>query len=377
MITDSEIRKKAENLYPEYLCSVVSEESFFPRFIRSDKSLSSGFNEMRVELSAIIAQSKDRSSFGYSINYETIKTKKHGEQSIPAAICFETETDYLKFLRKEREVGRFKKDVVEILLRIPRLKELLLKNPLKVIENYDNWSGLLAVCTYFIATPKPCLYLRQLPIPVHTKFIEQNKGVIKSLLDFLIPQSINAEESHFEKRYNLKFSEPLIRVRLLDQTIADSMFSGITDLSVKESEFRDMTICCKNVYVVENIMNFLAMPELKDSICIWGSGFKVNSLKRSAWLSPKEIIYWGDIDTHGLQILSQFRGLFPHVKSLMMDFATLNLFATAIVAGEKINVDDFANLTEEESELFQHIKLNNIRLEQEKIPHNHVMQILM
>ncbi len=376
MITTAEIRKRADSLYPAYLRAIVSGEAFFPRVIRSDKSLSSGFSEMRSELAAIIALSKDVAGFGYSITYETVRTRKHGEQSLPVEISFETEGDYLRFLKKEREAGRFKENVCEILSNIPLLKEWLMNNPLKVLENGDRWSGILAVCRYFLAKPKPHLYLRQLPVPVHTKFIEQNKAVIRSLLEFLIPESVNSEESLFEKRFNLKFSEPLIRVRMLDRTIAARMFSGLTDLCIRESEFRYIAICCQKVYIVENLMNFLAMPELQDSICIWGGGFKVNLLKGSAWLNAKELIYWGDIDTHGLQILSQLRGYFPHVRSLMMDFTTLKLYKADIVPGEKINQDAPVNLTAEETELFRHVRANNIRLEQEKITHEHVLQIL-
>ena len=376
MITTVEIRKKADRLYPAYLRTIVAGEAFFPRVIRSDKSLSPGFIEMRDELAAVIAHSKDVAGFGYSITYETIRTRKHGEQSIPMEISFATEGDYLKFLKKEKEAGRFKVDVCTIVTTIPSLKEWLLANPLKVIENQDKWSGILAICTYFLATPKPQLYLRQLPVSVHTKFIEQNKAVIRSLLEFLIPESVTTDESLFEKRFNLKFSEPLIRVRMLDQAIADSMFSGLTDLSVRESEFRTLAISCHKVYIVENIMNFLAMPSLADAICIFGGGFRVNLLKESEWLNGKKIIYWGDIDVHGLQILSQLRGFFPHARSLMMDFATLKLYEEDIVTGEKITMETLEYLTSEESELFRYIRANNIRLEQEKIRHAYVMHML-
>ena len=59
MITVAEIKKKSENLYIDFLKSILSEESFFPKTIRSDKSISVDFNEMRSELSEIIQQSKD------------------------------------------------------------------------------------------------------------------------------------------------------------------------------------------------------------------------------------------------------------------------------------------------------------------------------
>lgn len=36
-----------------------------------------------------------------------------------------------------------------------------------------------------------------------------------------------------------------------------------------------------------------------------------------------EVLYWGDIDTHGFHILDQLRSHHPHVHSILMDEETL------------------------------------------------------
>ena len=77
MITVTEIKKKSENLYTEYLKSIVSGETFFPKTIRSDKSVSNDFGEMRKELAEVIGHSKDNKNYGYTINYKQINTRKH------------------------------------------------------------------------------------------------------------------------------------------------------------------------------------------------------------------------------------------------------------------------------------------------------------
>ena len=46
--------------------------------------------------------------------------------------------------------------------------------------------------------PNQILYIRELPIPVHTKFIERNKTLIKDLLNILIAEHI------CKKKANLK-----------------------------------------------------------------------------------------------------------------------------------------------------------------------------
>jgi hypothetical protein len=76
MITVSEIKKKANTLYKEYLQSLIeANQSFFPRQIRSNKKPSEDFIKMKEELNELISCSTDRKSYGYSIHYETINTR--------------------------------------------------------------------------------------------------------------------------------------------------------------------------------------------------------------------------------------------------------------------------------------------------------------
>lgn len=99
-------------------------------------------------------------------------------------------------------------------------------------------------------------------------------------------------------------------------------------------------------------------------------------LKEARWLSDKQIIYWGDIDTHGFQILSQLRSYFPKTQSLMMDFETFNEFKQFAVTGTETNINQLINLTAEENQLFEYLldlKEKN-RLEQEKINHSFALR---
>lgn len=389
MITVAEIKKKSENLYSEYLKSIISGEAFFPKTIRSDKSVSNDFNEMRTELAEVIEYSKDRKNFGYTITYKQVNTRKHGVQSLPEEISFQSESDFLKFLHKEREAESFKTNADKILSVFPDLSDLIKKYPKKVIDNSSNWKSLLDVCLYFKQNPKPNLYIRELPVNVHTKFIENNKGILLDLLNVVLPvESINEEfttTKEFEKRFGLKFNQNQIRVRVLDKHISDKHLSGLTDIEVTEEEFCNLQIPCEKVFVFENktnysnLMNFLTLPQIENTIGIFGSGFSVSKLKNALWLADKEIFYWGDIDTHGLKILSQIRGYFSNTKSIMMDFETLNAFKDDWGKGEPIHESSLPNLNSDEQELFQFVRadnINTIRLEQEKINHKYVLKAL-
>lgn len=58
----------------------------------------------------------------------------------------------------------------------------------------------------------------------------------------------------------------------------------------------------------------LTLPKMDGTIAIFGSGFSVHTLKNAQWLSDLELLYWGDIDVQGFEILSQFRSYFSNTK---------------------------------------------------------------
>ena len=368
MITPIEIKKKAVNKYKAYLQSIVEGESFNPIVIVGDKKPNEDTVKFEYELTELISCSKEKKGYGYTIEYQTIKTKRHGIQDIPTSISFQTEYDYLKYINEEKDTAKFKKDISSILSSFPELKEWIYKYPIKVIEN--DWESLLKVCKYFKAIPQPHLYIRELPIQVHTKFIENNKGIIRELLDIIIAEHINIDEKQFESRFNLKYDETLVRFRILDEAVSQQLFGGIDDISIPISEFQHLSLSIQTVYVVENKINMLTFPIKRDSIVIWGHGFGVDVMKDVEWLKTKKIYYWGDLDAHGFQILSEIRTHFEQVESFMMDRHTFELFFEGD-KGTETNVEKDLCLTSEENEMFKYLKEYNLRLEQEKIPHEY------
>ena len=369
MITPVEIKKRAANKYKTYLQSIVEGTSFDPIVIVGDKRPNENTVKFEEELTELISCSKEKKEYEYTIDYQTIKTKRHGIQDIPTTISFLTEYDYLKYINKEKDTAKFKKDITSILSSFPELKDWILKNPIKVIEN--DWDGLLKVCNYFKATPQPHLYIRELPIQVQTKFIENNKGIIRELLDIIVADYINADEKHFESRFSLKYDEALVRFRILDDTVSQQLFGGIDDISIPISAFQNIALPIHTVYIVENKMNMLTFPAQRNGIVIFGKGFGVDIMKNVEWLKTKKIYYWGDLDAHGFQILSEVRTHFGQVESFLMDRHTFDSFYEGD-KGTETNVEKDLCLTPEENEMFRYLKENNLRLEQEKIPLEYV-----
>lgn len=390
MIDYKEIRRQAERVFPVFLTAYLASDNFFPWNVRFSKikpvDALKKFQDIHLWINALREKSKETTGHGYIIEYGEVKNQLVGRQVFPKRIYFDSTKDYLRFIGKEKEFALFKDAVIEIRTSLPALESWLRKNPLKIVENLGQWTDLIKVCVYFAENPRPNLYIRELPVEVHTKFIEENKGILRQLLDELIRDAINGEEGEFEKRFHLKYGDPLVRIRILDEDIANECFSGVSDISITHSEFCRFNIPCSTVFIMENktnfsnIMHFLTIPSLKRSLAVFGKGYQIQLLKEAYWLQGKRILYWGDIDIQGFQILSHLRSYLPQAESLMMDFETLNAHDANRVTGPRTHADfSLPNLTAKEQEIFQYLlsltKKN--RLEQEKITHSYASRRLL
>ncbi len=375
MITPKEIRKKAERIYNRwFLAAHLKGENFFPLEIPGDKGKSTDpYVKGLSEFERLMEEEKSKTGFGYTVRMKTVNTHKRGMQTGPDQILFETEADFLRFIEKDPEFKAFAEDAALIRSRIPELEEWLIANPKPVIANAGRWDGLLKVCRYFMEHPRPGLYIRELPVEVHTKFIEENKGILSNLLDVLLsPDAVdsNCKKKDFVGRYGLRCKEDRVWFRILDPGAAPDLPASLSDLSLSLSEFARLNLPCGQVFITENEMTFLAFPAVRSSIVIFGGGYKALNLRHAKWLKDKDILYWGDIDLPGFDILSKLRGWFPQVKSLLMDRETFCVFKGFAVSAKESAIPKAPNLTAEEKAMFQilvdHPEKN--RLEQERIP---------
>lgn len=371
MTTLEELKKKALRQFDKVLLTYFDEPMGFPLQISFGKKLDKTQGSLFIfeQQRELIANSKAITGFGYSIE---LKENQKTKQSEISKIYFENLSDLLQFINKVEDYNSFEQNVKTCLALIPQLQELFKEMPKIVSEQNGKWANLLKVCQYFIQNPKPDLYVRNLPIQVHTKFIEQNQGILRILLDFLISEHVNQNEANFFKRYNLQIEEPSVKMRFLDNTI--SFHPQLTQISVWISEFQLLNLDCERVIVIENLITFLSFPQTKKTIALWGGGFAVNLLADVDWLKSKKLYYWGDIDIHGFQILSQFRGHYPSVKSILMNKNTFHKYYQNGNGGN-FKIIELPNLTSDEEELYKIVLENNLRLEQEKIPMTEIAEL--
>ena len=244
--------------------------------------------------------------------------------------------------------------------------------------------ALERVLTWFVDHPKSGLYLRQLPIEgVDTKwFTEPRKKVVQRLLVAIreakesVPLMAESSEAldpdtTFETVCGLKSLPKLIRARLLDE-VDQKVFYGLSDLSLPLDEWAQLPLQPEIVFISENLQTGLAFEAHPKSVVFFGLGAGVTQLAAIPWVRTARIIYWGDIDTYGLEILAQLRSVLPQTESVMMNRQTLEAFrGLAVAENRQASGAHVEHLRENEREVFDALKVGDLarlRLEQERIP---------
>jgi hypothetical protein len=310
------------------------------------------------------------------LEWQDIRHRVQGKQRLPAAAWIDSVDDALHWLGKRRDWQRFAAIIASTRQAQPALLPWLAKRPLQALELADDWPRLLAVVAWLAHHPRPGIYLRQVDLPnVHTKFIEMHRGVLTELLDLALPaHAIDAGKggvSQFAARFGFLEKPTRIRFRLLDPDIR--LIPGIScpDIALDADSFSRLKMDIGRVFITENETNFLAFPEVRQAIVIFGAGYGWEAMSRSRWLHDCALHYWGDIDTHGFAILAQLRGHFAQVESFLMDRETLDAHASAWGVEDKPSRAELSRLTPAESALYDDLRENRIRdglrLEQEHV----------
>jgi hypothetical protein len=332
--------------------------------------LTEHFQAVREWIAELVAVGQIR------IEWREFNHRVLGVQRVPQAVWIDELDSALAMIGKRGDAAQFGRLLALVGLRQPALLVWFRRRPLQALELADEGERLLAVVGWIVQHPRPGIYLRQVDIAgVHSKFIENWRGVLAEWLDLVLPPEAVAVErnggAQFAARYGFLDKPARIRFRVLDAQLPVLPGPVRPDIAVDADSFAALAVPIRRVFITENETNFLAFPPLADTIVVFGAGYGWDALSKAAWLSRCSIHYWGDIDTHGFAILDQLRSRFVHVESFLMDRATL--IAHEAQWGEELDqvLRDLPRLDDAEQALFNDLRDNrlrkNLRLEQERI----------
>jgi hypothetical protein len=380
MIQPDDIRRKAENLYGDFLQAWLrGDESFFPRVIRAQKTPDSdSVAEAISSICRLRDGAKEVLGYGYTVEWREVNSRKFGRNKFPDRILFETQEDYLRYIGKQREFTSFVEAVNRLRTVFPALEGWVRGNVSWVVEAASELEGLIHVVQYFGDHPRPNCFARELPIPVDTKFIGRHEGLLCEWLDIVLPpHTIRADEDHFERRYGLRYAEPHLHVRLLDKVLEQELGFPCPEFSLPLHTLAALPVRRASVVIVENKVNLLTLPLLPRVIGLGGLGAGVNILRYVPWLKGVPIAYWGDLDVEGFEILSALRALLPQTRSFLMDLPTLERWIYLASSGKGRQPDLPPHLNALEQAAYLRCREQNMRLEQERIPHQAIMDSLL
>ena len=385
LTTVAELDAQVQRLWNQgdILRAVVTNEALFPIRLRvklaSATDVAERFDQVRGWITQLRAAKR------YRVEMQTVRHRMQGANLVPSQVWLDTVNDAVAVINKADDLARFEALVSATAQRRTALMPWLAQSPLRALVLANVWTRLLDVIDWLEAHPRPGVYVRQMDLPgVHSKFIEAHRGVLTELLDVALPadaiEPTALGVSQFARRYGFRDKPQRVRFRMLDPARALLPQVVERDVTLDAESFARLDPHVSTVFITENEVNFLAIPDVPDSLVIFGAGYGFDLIADAAWLSRCRLLYWGDIDTHGFAILDQLRASWSHVESFLMDHETLLAFAAQWGTEEQPTRSELSRLTAQEQSLFDDLRnnaiANNLRLEQERIGFSYVQAAL-
>ncbi|MGW5739981.1 Wadjet anti-phage system protein JetD domain-containing protein [Amycolatopsis sp. NPDC003861] len=186
---------------------------------------------------------------------------------------------------------------------------------IRAVHEYSNvdFDLLQTVARWFQVNDAAGLTPRQVPVPgVHAKWLNTHQSLITALscqesLGLLPPHPARIHFTYLDSEY-----------RKSGRRHHDSATVGDAFAPPYRPEV---------VVISENKDTALHFPPVEGGIAVEGDGFGGKTAAAFPWLTgASRLCYWGDIDTHGYEILNGWREDGVEVDSILMDLATYETY---------------------------------------------------
>lgn len=307
----------------------------------------------------------------FVVERQVRRSRALGDNPVPVRVQIDRFDQLCTVLGTTPDVERLDRVLVFTGDAEPDLVDWVSNHPSEAITHDLVWEQVLTTVRWIVDHDLSDLDLRHLDAPgIDTKFVERHRPILRRLLDQLLPADvIDPTSATFAGRYGFRARPTYARFRLL--TPVPQLPEVISELELRVDELARLELPITTVFIVENQATYLAFPEVPDAVVVFGGGFGVTVLEGVPWLAQRDVVYWGDLDTHGFAILSRLRERVPAVRSLLMDRSTLLAHREQFTVEPNPTNVELGGLTAEESELHRDLIEDrygpSVRLEQERI----------
>ncbi|MFD2840562.1 Wadjet anti-phage system protein JetD domain-containing protein [Populibacterium corticicola] len=211
--------------------------------------------------------------------------------------------------------GRERLDVVRV--RFPEVADA--GRVIRMIDNYSevDFELLLAAADWYLTDPSRAtagITPRQVPIPgVHAKWLQNHGAGVRALTGL---DDLGLLPNH-PSRIHFTYLDPEHRAsggRIHDSATVDDAFRPAYEPEI--------------VVISENKDTAIHFPPITGGISVEGGGSGGRTLAAFDWIRDASVVvYWGDIDKEGLEILNGYRADFNRdIDTMLMDVATYDEF---------------------------------------------------
>lgn len=296
----------------------------------------------------------------YALEWKTVGGRQIGRNQLPARAVITTREQAWALLGVAAEVRCF-----DEMLAVPHngIRDWIIAHPHRALTLAPQLPGLVAAYEWLDGHRDSQRYLREISAPgVDTKFAERYRADLAGML------GVSASATGFLADLGLRAKPTLVRLR---PAASLGLPGPLTELAVRAAELIDVEVAPRVAIIVENEISYLSVPVPEDGMVIWGKGFDVDNAGRLPWLAGADVVYWGDIDTHGFAILDRLRAWLPAARSVLMDRETLLTHRDRWVTEDRPTSSILTRLTPPEFSLYTELVESGlgerVRLEQERI----------
>jgi hypothetical protein len=254
------------------------------------------------------------------------------------------------------------------------------------LDEYD-FTTLLAATAWFRAHPRSGLTVRRVPVPgMHTKWLARRRALVLACLGTAAttvdpagavdaagpdedadPLDIPADELD---ALGLRALPAEVSIVLADADLRAAV-GGLRQVTAPIDELAALRLHPDAVLVTENKEPAVAWPDTSGLVIIHSLGNHLDALGRLPWIPHDRCWYWGDLDRHGLTLLSRARSAAPRLASLLMSTAEVAIYRSRHIVE---NLDRYdppdPTLTPAEAQTLAALPVAGgyLRIEQERLP---------
>lgn len=262
---------------------------------------------------------------GVSVECEDWPTRNFGRVRVPRSARVASVEDVANMLKRSAELSAARQRCASLFALDPRL-ELLADYWPAIVALPDADFDVLCRFVRFLPQSQPSrMRVREVPCEgMHSKFLEQNRGLVAPILAALgIPGT--AEAKGWAGKLGFVDDETtLFELRDLDGALLPYPHFALPASALAASPLRGSASSrLIGTVIVENAATFRALPTVPGVIAIFGRGDAVRLLAAASWLVERPLLYAGDLDHAGFQMVAALRraGL-SHLETAFMDADT-------------------------------------------------------